>query len=224
MRYLIGDTETTGLANARALEMAWLEVDEDLNILSEFSSLIDPEQDIEPGAQRIHGIDAAMVADAPTLFELQTIVLPEMKIDVETPVVLIAHNVKFDKRFFEPVFNISSTFCTLALIRSTHPHLPNHKLGTVKEQLGLDGGAAHRAMGDVMTVHSLLKTVLPASGRTLAQHCATPRRTVYVMPWGKKYKGVPLVDIPRDYRTWLLSLDIDQDLRHSLMEIRKTEL
>jgi DNA polymerase-3 subunit epsilon len=224
MRFLIGDTETTGLGNSpKAVEMAWLEVDEDLNVLGEFSTLLDPEQPIEPGAQGIHGISADMVADAPTLYELQTIVLPELKIDTENPVILIAHNVKFDKKFFEPVFNISNTFCTLALIRNTHPSLPNHKLGTVKTELGLDGGQAHRAMGDVQTVHSLLKTVLPTTGRTLAQHCATPRRTVYKMPWGK-HKDQDLASLPRDYRTWLLSLDIDQDLRDSLMKIRSIEL
>jgi DNA polymerase III epsilon subunit-like protein len=224
MRFLIGDTETSGLgAQAKAVEMAWIEVDEDLNILGQFASLIDPEQEIQPGAQAIHGIDADMVRDAPTLYELQTIVLPELKIDTENPVTLIAHNVKFDKRYFEPVFNIAHTFCTLALIRSTHPSLPNHKLGTVKEQLGLDGGQAHRAMGDVLTVHSLLKHVLPSTGRTLAQHCATPRRTVYTMPWGQ-YKDKALSALPRDYRTWLLSIDIDQDLRQSLMQLRSIEL
>jgi DNA polymerase-3 subunit epsilon len=224
MRYLIGDTETSGLgATARAVEMAWIEVDEDLNPLYEFSSLIDPEQEIQPGAQAIHGIDADMVADAPTLYELQTIVLPDLGVNVTDPIVLIAHNVKFDKRFFADVFPIQNTFCTLALVRSQRPNFPNHKLGTCREQLGLEGGTAHRAMGDVQTVHQMLKYLLPMTGRTLAQHCATPLRTVYTMPWGE-HKGKALASLPRDYRTWLLSIDLDQDLRHSLMQIRKSEL
>lgn len=218
MRYVIGDSETTGLGpQAKAVELAWLEVDEDFNILSEFSSLIDPGIPIEPGAMAIHGITAEMVSTVPTLEELLSEVLPGPFSGSTT---LIAHNVKFDRRFFEPIFQIEKTFCSLALARFVFPEMPNHKLGTIKEYFKLEGGEAHRALGDVKTVHQFLKMALPMTGRSLHEHLNTPATTVFTMPWGM-WKSKPLHSIPVEYRTWLLSSDIADDLRQSLMQLRE---
>ena len=185
--------------------------------------LLHPQIPPAPGAAAVPATPPDMVADAPTLDELLTIVLPEQGISLDGDVCLIAHNVKFDRRFYDPIFNVTHTFCSLALARQRYPNFPNHKLGTVKEQLGLVGGPAHRALGDVYTVHQFLLAALPATGRSLAQHCVTPLRTVFTMPFGE-HKGKPLASLPREYRTWLLSVDIDPDLRHSLMQLRKAEL
>jgi len=218
LRYIIGDSETTGLSpQARAVELAWIEIDADLNILSEFSTLIDPGIPIEPGAMAIHGITEEMVAEAPTLEELLSEVLPG---PFEGPTTLIAHNVKFDKRFFEPIFQVEKTFCSLAFARLNFPEMPNHKLGTVKEFLKLEGGEAHRALGDVKTVHQFLKMALPMTGRTLHAHINTPTTTVFMMPFGM-HKGKTLSSLPVEYRTWLLSSDIADDLRQSLMQLRE---
>jgi DNA polymerase III subunit epsilon len=218
LRYIIGDSETTGLSpQARAVELAWIEVDADLNILNEFSSLVDPGIPIEPGAMAIHGITEEMVSTAPTLEELLSEVLPGPFSGSTT---LIAHNVKFDRRFFEPIFQIEKTFCSLAFARQCFPEMPNHKLGTVKEYFKLEGGEAHRALGDVKTVHQFLKMALPMTGRSLHAHLNTPATTVFVMPFGL-HKGKPLHAIPVEYRTWLLSSDIADDLRQSLMKLRE---
>lgn len=218
MRYFIGDTETTGLRDAAPVELAMIEIDPDtLQELGRVVSLIDPERDIEPGAQAIHGITAEMVADAPTMCEFVEHVLGGK---LEEPCVLVAHNVVFDERFFRPFMNISQTFCTLRLARRLLPTGPaNHKLGTLREYLGLAGGAAHRALGDVLTVHEMLQKLLPETGRTLRQHLTVPAHTAYTMPWGD-HKGKLLADIPVQYRTWLLSVNIDAELRQSLMRLR----
>lgn len=199
------------------MELAWLEVDQDLNILSQFSTLLDPQIPIEPGAMAIHGITEEMVADAPTLEELLSEVLPG---PFTGPTILLAHNVKFDRRFFEPIFNIQATFCSLAFARLNFPEAPNHKLGTLKEFFKLTGGDAHRALGDVLTVREFLLTTLPMTGRTLHQLLNTPATKVWTMPYGL-HKGKPLMDVPVQYRNWLLSSDIAEDLRQSLMQLRK---
>lgn len=218
MRYFIADTETTGLKKAKAVEIAFMEIDPmTLDILSTTSSLIDPEIPIEPGAQAIHGITAEMVAEEPTIEEFVEVIMGGR---IQEPCVLIAHNVRFDKPFFEPVMNVQETFCSLSLCRHMYPsETENHRLGTMKEFLKLEGGPAHRALGDIMTVHQMLQVMLPLTGKTLLDHLQTPARTIYTMPWGE-HKGKALADVPRDYRAYLLSLgDLEEDLRRSLKNL-----
>lgn len=219
MRYFIGDTETTGLKNARAVEIAFMEIDPiRLEPLQVWESLIDPEIPIEPGAEGIHGISSAMVADEPTIEEF---VQHRMGGRIEDECVLIAHNVKFDKPFFAPVMNVVKTFCTLEHCRRVYPAGPvNYKLDTMAEFLGVTAkGVAHRALGDVTTVLGILRITLPQTGRTLPEHLQVVAHTIYTMPYGA-HKGKALADLPPSYRTWLLSVDIDDNLRRSLMQLR----
>lgn len=218
MRYFIGDTETTGLKRAKAVEVAFVEIDpETLEIEQTWSSLIDPEIPIEPMAQSIHGITSEMLACEPTIEEFVGVILGGR---FEEPCTLIGHNVQFDKPFFEPVMNVVKTYCTLGLSRRMFPTGPeNHKLGTMKEYLKLEGGEAHRALGDVLTVHQMLKLLVPQTGRSLLDLLQVPAHTIYTMPWGE-HAGKQLSDIPVGYRTWLLSVNIDEDLRRSLMQLR----
>lgn len=218
MRYFIGDTETTGLKKAKPVEIAFMEVDpHTLEPGQVWTSLIDPEILIEPGAQAIHGITAEMVANEPTMEEYVEVVLGGR---IEGPCTLIGHNVSFDKPFFKPIMDVEATFCSLALCRRLFPTgTENHKLGTMKEHLSLTGGEAHRALGDVLTVHQMLQLLLPQTGKTLLEHLQVTAHTIYEMPWGE-HKGKALMDVPASYRTWLLKSNIDDDLRRSLMQLR----
>jgi DNA polymerase-3 subunit epsilon len=218
MRYFIGDTETTGLKGAKAVEIAFIEIEpETLDVLGSWQSLIDPERDIEETAQGIHGITSAMVEDAPTIEEFVGLIGGPVADDCT----LIGYNVQFDRPMFEPVMNIKHTWCALSLCRRLFPtETPNHRLGTMAAFLGLDAGEAHRAMADVLTVHQLLLQVLPTTGKTLLQHLAVPVNAVYTMPWGD-HKGKLLVDVPKSYRNWLLSVKIDDDLRAALTALHK---
>lgn len=132
----------------------------------------------------------------------------------------VTGNCRFDKPFFEPVMNVQETFCSLSLCRHMYPsETENHRLGTMKDFLKLEGGPAHRALGDIMTVHQMLQVMLPLTGKTLLDHLQTPARTIYTMPWGE-HKGKALADVPRDYRAYLLSLgDLEEDLRRSLKQL-----
>jgi DNA polymerase III epsilon subunit-like protein len=219
MRYFVGDTETTGLRGARACDIALIEIDPvTLEVIDTFSSLIDPETPIPPGASAIHGIFDADVYHAPTMEEFVTQVLPGGRID--EPCVLVGHNVKFDKPFFEPVMNVQKTMCTLMMARQAYPTGPiNHKLASVAKFLGIEQGEAHRALGDCLTVLGILRKVLPEIGKTVVDYVDVPRRLVHVMPFGE-HTGKMLMDVPQQYRTWLLTRDIDEDLRYSLMQLR----
>jgi DNA polymerase III epsilon subunit-like protein len=67
-RWIVGDTETTGTGpGAQVCEIAFAELDDDMNVVDRQYSLIDPQCPITPGAGGIHGIRSEDVADAPTL-------------------------------------------------------------------------------------------------------------------------------------------------------------
>lgn len=221
-RYFVADTETTGLGpQAKAVEMAWAEIDENLNVLQIVHTLIDPEIPICPGASGVHGITNADVEDSPTLEEFIDVVLGG---PITDEVIFIAHNVVFDKPYFKPVMpNMIGDACTLRLARRFFPDAPNHKLQTLKFHLGLKSGDAHRADGDVVTCLDLLSKIVEKSDLTLDElaHMNSQPQIVSHMPFGK-YRGQAIASIPKDYITWLRKQqDLDGDLRYTLDQVAR---
>lgn len=231
-RILIGDTETTGLPpqgwkytpgcefppTYRCCEIAWIEVDEHLNIIDQHESLIDPQAPIPAVTTGFHGITDKDVWAAPTLAEYKQVYADKL----QGPIVLIAHKADFDEPFFREVFDVQSTFCTLALARFALPKLTNHKLQTIREVLKIDSkGTAHRAMGDLDVLRQFLLKVIPGSGRDFRQHLDTPIRMLSVMPLGQ-YKGWPISMVPNQYREYMLRehTDMHPDMRYTLEQLR----
>lgn len=215
-RWLIADVETTGVRTEdRVVEIAWIEVDNDLNIVDEVHSLIDPEMPIPAAASGVHHITDAMVADAPTISQFFEIVRGRNLGSYG----LIAHNAAFDRRFLEPHSDeILSQMCTLRLARRLYPDLDNHKLQTLRYTFELDAGRAHSALGDITALASfvkMLREVTALSLHGLAQLAMQPIE-VKTMPFGK-HKGQLLEEVPRSYMSWLLKQsDVDPDLRASM--------
>lgn len=211
MKYLILDTETSGLGSkSGVVELACLQIDPDnLEVLGEFSTLCNPGVPIEAGAFAVHGISDADVADA---FPVEHVFKPE------GPTTVIGHNVSFDLRFLSKcIADLQGSLCTLALARQYITDAPNHKLGILAKHLNLETGKAHRALGDVYTTRNLLKYLIEKSGRSLVTHVkvATMPKIIHRMPFGK-YKGQLLINIPKEYLEWFLKQEIDRDLRKSL--------
>ena len=229
MFYLIGDSETTGLGptyknpNAppkKACEFALMEIDPDtLENLGEIGSILNPECEIEAGAAEIHGITQEEAEKYPTLEEY----LKQNDLPFEGEITLIGYRIAFDLPLLRPFGNIVRTLDLLPLVQRMFPELENHKLQTIKVHLGLPGGEAHRAIGDVYTTHQLLQVLIPASGRSLEAHCSTEFQIYLNMPWGK-HAGKPLVSLPPSYKEWLLGLsDLDPNLRKSVELFSKTD-
>ena len=216
------DCETTGLsALAGACEIAMLKLNTDLEVLGQWESLINPGVPIEPGAQAIHGISDAEVLGAPTMQEAMNYIFPAGK----PKVVFIAHNSRFDKRFFGPYMDIVVDVCTLNMARKHMPAAPNHQLGTLRRELGCPERPAHEAMSDILTVLDVLKALVPLTGRSFTQLIGMSDRPsmLYQMPFGE-HKGKKITDIPLDYRNWLVQQDIDANLRFTLETLRKARL
>lgn len=212
MTYYILDTETASLSGG-VCEIAWLEIDNNLQVVSSFQSFINPERSIEPGAQAIHGISDSDVASSPTLKEVSAY--------LNTPIKLIAHNAQFDRRMIYHAIPVAGELCTLSLARRYIKGTENHKLSTLAAHLGLDASGAHSALADVNMVLGVLQHVLTLAGEPLEVlwQRATAPQVVHRMPFGK-YKGQLTQSVPDDYKKWLLQQPgLDPNIRYTFTKM-----
>lgn len=221
-RYLLFDCETSDIGpTSKMVELAWIEVDEHMNVLEEVHSRLDPEVPISPGASGVHGLVNDDLKDEPTVEQFFSIVRPGK---VEGNVVMVAHNAPFDRRYFAPwCENLVGTIDTLRLARRYMPEAVNHKLATLKFEFGLGREEAHTALGDVRTLFRLTQLLIEKSGMALPELHKDSYQPLYVhaMPFGK-HRGQPTADLPSDYLKWLSGLpDLDPDLRYTTDKILK---
>ena len=221
-RYFIADTETATMKGP-IIDMAVIEIDENLDVVSTYESLVDPLCRIVPAAQAVHGITQAMVADAPTMEEL--LARDGNPFPQTEPMTLIAHNVQFDARMYAAAGLLPTDYtkvCTLRMARNMWPDIneeeENHKLGTLAVMFGLETGPAHRAMGDTVTCLNLLRH-MAKSFSTFEELMAAGNRTLSLdtkISFGK-HKGMKLKDLPSSYVQWVCAqTDMDPDLRAAL--------
>ena len=130
-RSVLFDTETTGLdplLGDRVIEVAALELDNDLPTGRSFHRLIQPGRDIPEEATRIHGITLDKLRDAPRFEEIADDLL-EFFGDGR----LVAHNAPFDFGFLDaelaragrPGLDRTRMVDTLALAKARFPGMPN---------------------------------------------------------------------------------------------------
>ena len=130
-RSVLFDTETTGLdplAGHRIIEIAALELLNDLPTGRHFHALIHPGRDIPEDAVRIHGITLDRLAGKPRFAEMAEELLAFLG-DAR----LVAHNAPFDFGFLDaelallgrPALDRARMVDTLALAKARFPGLPN---------------------------------------------------------------------------------------------------
>ncbi len=130
-RAILFDTETTGLdpaAGDRVIEIAALELIDDLPTGKHFYALIDPERDIPEEAARVHGYTRAQLLGKPKFAEIVDAFLAFIG---SGP--LIAHNARFDFGFLDaelrrlelPSLSAARMIDTLEMARTRFPGLPN---------------------------------------------------------------------------------------------------
>lgn len=214
---LVLDTETTGLEDPGLAEIGWSILEEDLGVVSEFSSLVKADKPMEAGASAINGITGEMLVDAPDIGELPW---------PGGEVVLVCHHVAFDRPIVEPHLNIVAELCTLRLARRLLPDAPDHKLGTLHAYCGLEPSLAHRAHLDVRMVIGILDYMMeglaeaghPMTIWEVIQWMSTPMKFTR-MPFGK-FRGDPVDRVPYAYLKWLKAQDgLDPDMRLTLRHV-----
>ncbi len=154
-RSVLFDTETTGLDPAqghRVIEVAALELVNDLPTGRRFHRLIDPERDVPEDATRIHGFTLSHLRGKPRFADVVDELLEFFAADP-----LVAHNAPFDFAFLDaelavlsrPRLDPSRMVCTLVLAKSRFPGLPN-SLDALCRRFAVDLSArtAHNALLD----------------------------------------------------------------------------
>ncbi len=130
MRQIVLDTETTGLSTAqghRVIEIGCIELVNRRLTGREYHRFLDPERDIDEGAERVHGISREDLQGQPRFADIAEEFLEFLK-DSE----LVIHNAEFDVGFLEHELELMNhprpaiaehalVLDTLTLAREMHP-------------------------------------------------------------------------------------------------------
>ncbi len=162
--FAIVDIETCGpkyaFQKGRIIDIC-IVVHDGLQVIDQFSTLINPECHIGSFYTSLSGITNEMVQDAPRFHEVakEIIHYTEGKI-------FVAHNAAFDYNFIKDEFASlgykfkRDTLCTVRLSRKLMPGKKSYSLGNLCESLGIPNMARHRAEGDAVATTKLLDLLL----------------------------------------------------------------
>lgn len=162
LRYISIDVETTGLScfNDRIVELSAV-LFENGQIKDEFTSLVNPQCHIPDQVIAIHGIDDAMVANAPfadSMIEQWNEKMPWL-CDLTT--VFVAHNARFDMSFLAQTMQRAGYQADLIYVdvlesARRYIHLDNYRLNTVASYFDISNPHAHRAYADALTCGKIM--------------------------------------------------------------------
>lgn len=151
MRFIAFDLETTGTVPGadQIVEIGAVRFI-DGKVEAVFSTLIDPQRPIPPGASAVNGITDDMVKGKPLIDSLLPAFAEFCGDDI-----MVAHNAPFDAQFltsdikrFETEAPTGLIVDTLPIARKVFPGLANYKLGTLVQHLKIPTSNFHRAEED----------------------------------------------------------------------------
>ena len=156
-REIVLDTETTGLdprQGHRLIEVAAVELSDLMPTGRHFHCYINPERDIDPDAERIHGLSRAFLSDKPVFAEAH---VAEALLSFIDDAPIVAHNAAFDRGFLNheldraglPALPDSRWIDSLAIAQKTFPGAYNSLDALCKRfKISLAERAKHGALVD----------------------------------------------------------------------------
>lgn len=153
------DLETTGLDfdKDRIIEVALARF-ENGKVTETLDYFVKPNKELRPFIAKLTGIDDSMLADAS---DFATLAGTLRAFIGDYPIV--AHNAQFDHHFLKSefgkvgiAFEDQPVIDTLGVSRIAFQDVPNHKLETLINALGIERSAAHRALPDAIACGELL--------------------------------------------------------------------
>jgi DNA polymerase-3 subunit epsilon len=143
MREIVFDTETTGLSpltGDRVVEIGCVELWNRVETGRTFHAYFNPERPMPSGAEAVHGLTDAFLADKPRFRDMARDLLEFLG---DCP--LVAHNASFDFGFLNhelnncghPLICLTRMVDTLQLARSRHPGA-KHSLDALCSRFGVD--------------------------------------------------------------------------------------
>jgi DNA polymerase-3 subunit epsilon len=194
-RSVLFDTETTGLeplTGDRVIEIAAIELVNDLPTGNQFYALLDPERDIPMESTRVHGITNAHVEGKPKFGDVADKMLAFFG---DAP--LVAHNAAFDFGFIDnellrigkPKLVRARMIDTLAMAKARFPGMPNSLDALCRRfEIDLSARTTHNALLDCKLLAEVYieltggrqrgLTLETEQGLTFAQYEAPASRTV----------------------------------------------
>jgi DNA polymerase-3 subunit epsilon len=173
LRQIVLDTETTGLKpeqGHRIIEIGCVELVNRQFTGHNFHCYLNPEREVDEGAQRVHGIGRDFLRDKPRFSEVA-----QKFLDYVQGAELIIHNAPFDTGFlnhelalcqgFLAITDYCQIFCTLELARRLHPGQRN-SLDALCRRYQIDN--SHRELHGALLDANILARVYLAmtSGQT----------------------------------------------------------
>lgn len=129
MRYVMLDTETTGLKieeGHRIIEVGCIELNDRVHTDRQLHVYVNPDRDIEEGATAVHGITRDQLTDKPRFAEIA-----QGLVDFVRDSRVVIHNAAFDLAFLDAEFRqaglepfqsyVEDVIDSLALARELHP-------------------------------------------------------------------------------------------------------
>ena len=160
--YTVVDIETTGngYKGQKITEISIFVFDGKL-VIDEFTSLVNPEQNIPTFITNLTGITNAMVRNAPKFYEIAKKVE-----EITQGTIFVAHNVNFDYNIIQAEFkNLGFDFkrkklCTVRLTRKIIPVLSSYSLGNICTAENIPINGRHRAKGDAEATTELFRRLI----------------------------------------------------------------
>lgn len=184
MLYTVVDIETTGngYKGSKITEIS-IFVFDGKNIVNEFTSLVNPEQNIPLFITNLTGITNAMVRNAPKFFEIAKKVA-----EITKDTIFVAHNVNFDYNIIQEEFkNLGFAFkrkklCTVRLSRKIIPGLNSYSLGNIctAENIAING--RHRAKGDAEATTELFRRLIERDNNFTINYFLNPKSRQATLP------------------------------------------
>ena len=175
MRQIVLDTETTGLEPSqghRIIEIGCVELVNRKLTNNNFHQYINPERDIDAGAQEVHGITSEFLSDKPVMASIV-----EDFVEYIRGAELVIHNAPFDVGFLNHEFiihakqtntkpykieDICTVLDTLALARNMHPGQKN-SLDALCKRYDIDN-SSRTLHGALLDAEILADTYLAMTG------------------------------------------------------------
>ncbi|RKN03913.1 DEDDh family exonuclease [Streptomyces radicis] len=170
--YAVVDVETTGLRREdRIVSAAVYRLTAKGEVEDHWYSPVNPQRD--PGPVHIHGLTAAMLADAPLFADVAGEFAERL-----AGRVLVAHNAVFDWTMIAREFArtertapVEQRLCTIALSKALGLPLANHRLESLAAFFGVTQRRAHHALDDARV---LAEAFRPSLHRAAARKLTLP--------------------------------------------------
>lgn len=159
-KFVFMDLETPNKSQSSICQVGALLVDSQMNILEEFSQLIDPHEAFEKENINVHGITQEQVFGCPSFSEYYLDVLYPLLNDA----VFINHNAMFDLRVLNkticnydlPFPRVEDVYDTLEMAKYFFPYVANYNLETLCNMNCISLNH-HDALSDAQAAYELFK-------------------------------------------------------------------